>query len=554
MMRLPIIILLTCSLASCDLSDEVTVTLLGTNDVHGQLLQQNDRGGLTTISAYVNAVRAARAADGGAVLLIDAGDMWQGTLESNLSEGASVVEVYNALGYVAAAIGNHEFDFGPEGPAAIPESSTDDPRGALKQRAREANFPFLAANLIDKATGELVAWENVQPSVMAEAAGIKIGIIGVMTENALSTAIAANTIGLRVAPVADAIAREARTLREAGAALIVVTAHAGGQCTEFGDPTDTSSCNMREEIFRVANALPAGLVDHIFAGHVHQGIAHIVNGISITSSYSRTTAFSRVDMIVDRSTGTLVDKKIFPPTKAEMVALYEGVELIPDPAVAAIADRAANSAADIKQEKIGIYLVTPFVLTDSPESALGNLYTDALFESIDADISIHLINGGIRANLPAGELTFGSVYEMSPFDNRITVIQLTGAELRQVIAEQAHRGERRVNFSGMRVFIECADNAMSVVMRLDDGREIQDTDSVDITLVDYLALGGDEVLSSVIPEGGFELTTDYPLARDAIIDWLKARGGSIDASEFLTEDNPKWNMQDSLDRECRLAH
>lgn len=562
MKRILITLFLTWWLASCSWLDDsspatssaVIITLLGTNDVHGQLLPAKDRGGLTTISAYVNAVRTARAADGGALLLIDAGDMWQGTLESNLSEGASVVEAYNALGYVAAAIGNHEFDFGPVGPAPIPVTDADDPRGALKQRAREADFPFLAANLIDQATGELVTWDNVQPSIIVEAAGVKIGIVGVMTENALTTAIAANTIGLRVAPVADAIAREARTLRETGAAIVVVTAHAGGQCTEFRDPMDTSSCNMHEEIFRVANALPEGLVDHIFAGHVHQGIAHIVNGISITSSYSRTVAFSRVDMIVDSSTGTLIDKILFPPTKAEMVALYEGVALVPDPAVIAIADRAANFAAAIKQEKIGIYLETPFVLTENPESALGNLYTDALFESVDADIAMHLVNGGIRADLPAGDLTFGSIYEMSPFDNRIAVIELSGAELRQVIAEQAHRGKRRVNFSGMRVLVECTGIDMSVEMRLQNGRKIQDTDVISVALVDYLALGGDRVLASVMPDGGFDSGTDYPLARDAVVDWLRTRGGSINASAFLTNDNPKWKLPNPLDSECRLVH
>ena len=69
------------------------------------------------------------------MLLIDAGDMWQGTLESNLSEGASVVDAYNALGYTAVAIGNHEFDFGPAGPKAIPETDADDPQGSLKLRA-----------------------------------------------------------------------------------------------------------------------------------------------------------------------------------------------------------------------------------------------------------------------------------------------------------------------------------------------------------------------------------------------------------------------------------
>ena len=165
-----------CLAVGCSQSEPLRLSLIGTNDVHGALLAGENRSGLAAMSGYVNAVRAARQADDGAVLLIDAGDMWQGTLESNITEGASVVAAFNAMQYTAAAIGNHEFDFGPAGPLPIPESKADDPRGALKQRAREAEFPFLAANLIDEATGLPVAWDNVQPSVIVDVENVKVGI------------------------------------------------------------------------------------------------------------------------------------------------------------------------------------------------------------------------------------------------------------------------------------------------------------------------------------------------------------------------------------------
>ncbi len=549
-----LLLLIACSPTSDNTADEVLISVIGTNDVHGQLLPKGDRGGLTTISGYVNALRAARAEDGGAVLLIDAGDMWQGTLESNLSEGASMVDAYNALGYAAAAVGNHEFDFGPVGPKPIPETDSDDPRGALKQRATEAAFPFLAANLIDQSTGQPVNWDNVQPAVMVDVAGVNVGIIGVMSEYALTNVIAANASGLAVAPLTDAIEREARILREAGAVIIIVTAHAGGECTEFSDPTDTSSCNMHDEIFKVASALPVGLVDHIFAGHVHEGIAHVVNGISITSSYSRTIAFSRVDLTVNRDTRSLTGRKVFPPTFVTQSSQYEGQIVALDLGVLAIANRAADFASEIKREKIGIVLETPFERTESPDSSLGNLYTDAMLESTDADIAIHLINGGIRADLPAGDLTFGDVFEMSPFDNTVSVIELSGAELRRVISEQAHRGEARIGFSGMRVLVECADTNMTVNIWLTGGRGVQDSDSVGVAVVNYLALGGDQVLTSVMPEGGFELQLDDPLARDLIVDWLRRKGGSISASEFVDTDHPKWTLPEPLHRECGLDH
>ncbi len=234
----------------------VTLSIVGTNDLHGGILQRGDRGGLTLFGGYVANLRAARARDGGAVLLLDAGDMFQGTLESNLNEGEIVVAAYNALGYAAAAVGNHDFDFGPVGPAATPQAPSDDPRGALKARAAGAAFPFLAANLIDEATGRPVEWPNVRPSTVVTAAGLRIGIVGVMTARALAGTIAANTEGLRVAPLAETIAAAAKQLRADGASIVVVTSHAGGRCTVFTSPTDLSSCEPNEEIMEVARALP----------------------------------------------------------------------------------------------------------------------------------------------------------------------------------------------------------------------------------------------------------------------------------------------------------
>jgi 5'-nucleotidase len=449
----------------------VVISVMGTNDVHGELMPQSNHGGLVTFSGYVAALRDARAKDG-AVLLVDAGDMWQGTLESNLTEGATVAEAYNALGYAAATIGNHEFDFGPAGPKAIPEFIDDDPQGALKERASELNFPLLAANLIDTTSDQRVDWDNVLPSTMVTRAGIKIGIVGLVTTSALRTTIASNTIGVHIAPLAEAATTEARALRAAGASLVVVIAHAGSRCEEFTDPLDLSSCEMSGEIMRVANAIPSGLVDHIVAGHVHRGIAHVVNGIAITASYSRTSAFSRVDFTLDRD-GNIVDRRIYPPQSncarapdeggrcayegdsARERATYEGRVVLPMPAVAAITARASDVVAELQAEKIGVFLETAMTLREQPETVLGNLLTDAVLASNDADISIHNVYGGIRAELPQGDMTFGDVYRVFPFDDRVAIIELSGRDVRKIIANQVHNNGRRAGFSGMRVFVVC---------------------------------------------------------------------------------------------------
>jgi 5'-nucleotidase len=88
-------------------SSTLTISVVATSDVHGGVVPRGDRGGLALLGGYVRNIRAARMQDGGGVLLVDSGDMFQGTLESNLNEGVAVVRAYNTLGYAAAALGNH---------------------------------------------------------------------------------------------------------------------------------------------------------------------------------------------------------------------------------------------------------------------------------------------------------------------------------------------------------------------------------------------------------------------------------------------------------------
>jgi len=563
-------LLASCTSVAPKHQDSTTLTIIGLNDVHGELMSTPGRGGLTGLSGFIDATRAARAADGGAVLVIDAGDMWQGTLESNLGEGAAVVEAYNAIGVAAAAVGNHEFDFGPVGTKAIPTSPSDDPRGALRLRASEANFPLLAANIIDVATSRPIAWDNVQPSTIVDVQGIKVGIIGVLSDSGLRTTIAANTVGLELAPLAATITDEAHKLRASGATVIVVTAHAGSRCTDFSDPRDLSSCHLDGEIMRVAAALPTGLVDHIIAGHVHQGIAHVVNGVSITSSYSSTRNFSRVDLTLEG--GIVSARKVYPPQQACLrvvvetgdcaaatddpgdvrAATYEGRVVTPNPAVAEIAQRASASAETAKQEKLGVYLASDFPQPPPTESPLANLMTDAMLQSIDGDVAIHNVVGGIRNALPQGDLTFGSVYEMFPFDNRVVVLDLSGAELRAVLAHQAHNHRRRAGVAGIKTSISCSSDTMKVVARRADGREIGDDERVRLIANDFLALGGDDILTPVIPDAGFDIDDSMPLVRDVLVNWFRSGPGTLKPEDFSSDGAPRWDVPASLPANCTL--
>jgi 2',3'-cyclic-nucleotide 2'-phosphodiesterase (5'-nucleotidase family) len=229
----------------------ITLSVVSTNDLHGRIQA------LPRIGGFVANLRRAREADGGGTLLLDSGDMFQGELASNLTEGAAVVDAYNLLGYAAAAVGNHEFDLGPVGPASFPRPG-DDPRGALLARAAQAKYPLLAANLIDTRTGHPFTAPNLVPSTIREVAGVKVGLVGALTLETTQSVLASVFAGLELAPLAASIAREAERVRAGGATVVIVVAHAGGECKRFENPDDLSSCDAGAEIFGVANAPPEG--------------------------------------------------------------------------------------------------------------------------------------------------------------------------------------------------------------------------------------------------------------------------------------------------------
>jgi len=110
------------------------------------------------MAAFAGYVSILRKKNPTGTLLLDAGDMFQGTLASNLTEGSVVIQAMNRLGYTAATIGNHEFDYGRRGRPRCRRGRARDPFGALQARLKEARFPVLSANIADAETGERPKW------------------------------------------------------------------------------------------------------------------------------------------------------------------------------------------------------------------------------------------------------------------------------------------------------------------------------------------------------------------------------------------------------------
>jgi 2',3'-cyclic-nucleotide 2'-phosphodiesterase (5'-nucleotidase family) len=497
-----------------------TLSVIGTNDLHGHV------EALPMFGGFVDNLRRTRRQDGGAVLLLDAGDMFQGTLPSNRTEGAVVVRAYAALGYAAVAIGNHDFDYGPVGPAETPAKPGDDPRGALRARAAEAPFPFLAANLVDDATGAPPAWKNVVPTAIREVAGVKVGLVGLITASARRSTLTADFAGLSVAPLAPALTAAAADLRRRGATVVIGVAHAGGDCHHFNAPDDLGSCEADQEIFQVARALPPGAVDALVAGHTHKGVAHRVNGIPIVEAFSDGRAFSRVDLSIDRGTGRVVGARIFPPEEIpppDVLQLvgYEADVVHPDPAVAAAIAPALAATHAASEQRLGVDLGEPIPRATKTESPLGNLVAD-LMRAARPDADVALTTGAaVRADLPAGPLTYGRLFETLPFDNRFALVPLTAGELAGLVARNLSHGGGVVSLSGVQAAAACADGALQVALTRPDGRTLPASAHLTLAVSEYLATGGDKLFPTELAQRARVI--DGPPIRDAVADQLRAR-------------------------------
>jgi 5'-nucleotidase len=169
-----------------------------------------------------------------------------------------------------------------------------------------------------------------------------------------------------------------------------------------------------------------------------------------------------------------------------------------------------------------------------PISPLGQLFTDAMLASVPgADVALNNSSGGLRADLPAGPLTFGSVYEVMPFDNLVVRIRLTGRELRQVFTTHFQRGRRVIGFSGLRVRARCADGSTAVTLTRQSGDPIRDDETLLVVVSDFVATGGDGLLAPVTPAGGFSIDYAAPLLRDVFADYLSRFKGALREEPLL---------------------
>ncbi len=512
----------------------VKVTIIGTNDLHGRMRN------LPAFAGYVANLRRARAAEQGAVLLLDGGDMFQGTLESNMDEGAPIVDAYNAIGYTAAAIGNHEFDYGPVG-TAITKDPSADPQGALKARASQAKFPFLNSNVTEN--GSNLAWPNVRPRMLFKIAGVRIGVVGGTTDETPRTTAAPNFAGLEMKPLIETIGEQASLLRKEGADVVVAVMHAGGTCKKFDDAADLGTCDSTSEVSKLANALPQGLVDVIVGGHTHHAIAHRLNGTAVIESWSGGRAFGRVDLIVNVDARRVTAQTIFPPRSicqnqkedhdgSCSPGEYEGAPVVENAGVKEIVDRAISRASQKRDEPLGITALTTIARAYAAESPLGNLVVDMIRASTKgADVAV-MNGGGLRANLPKGPLTYGHVYEVLPFDNQLVTLKLKARAVAAMVRRSLLGSHGIVSISGVMAKAECRGKKLWVTLERSSGGAIEDDTELTVVMSDFMAQDEGGVFGK--HPAAEALQTDRPLQREAVVEALKRRGPTlqVDASIF----------------------
>lgn len=221
---------------SCSVAERKPLQVVFTNDSHSAVDAMNGRGGFEARAALFDSLRRVNPN----TIVLDAGDMWQGSPYFNLFYGRVETEGYNLMGYDAVTLGNHEFDFGVD---------------TLAARVREMDFPVVCANYD---FGNTALAGLVKPYTVIEREGWRIGVIGVCV-NPEALVLQDNWKGIKYYDPVDIVNRYASMLRGRGCNLIIVLSHLGLHAdSEGGNRADDSLAASSE------------CVDLILGGHTHQ--------------------------------------------------------------------------------------------------------------------------------------------------------------------------------------------------------------------------------------------------------------------------------------------
>lgn len=453
---------------------DVRFVVLHTNDVHGQVLtrkgtwidKQNPPqvGGLARVAAYVNGVREETRASGAELLVVDAGDWYQGTPEGLVEGGVAFVRALTLVGYDAMCIGNHEFDHG------IPN---------LLKLLREGGAPAVCANLNPKGSAERVDWVPAQRFV--ERGGIRIALVGLVTP--ITPEIThADAQTLDFVDPAVALARVQREVAGSADWILPVT--------HLGVDSDRA----------LARAFPA--LPLIVGGHSHTLLkeGRREGDVLIVQAGTKASVVGRVDLVVHVPASDAADRAlVFRDLRAQLVELATEPEarLRSAELDACCAKLAEHSAAKMS-EVVGRLSANAGRSKDPLVSgAVGNLLADIVRERGLADVGL-MNRGGIRVDLEAGPITRRMIFEIMPFDNTLVTVTVKGATLaelvRRAVEGTAHSG---LEISGLHVRANVdATGKRTLAEILVQGAPLEPERAYRVALNSFMADGGDAYLDA----------------------------------------------------------
>lgn len=455
-----------------------TLTLLFTNDTHDRLepFQQIELkkqvGGVLRRQRYFEQVR--RQTDH--TLILDAGDVFQGTPFYNFYLGEPDIKAMNLLGYQAMTVGNHDLDNGLLN---------------LKKQTQYAFFPVLNANIVDEKTGLLV----FRPFEIFDVHGLKVAVIGLMSEHSWQAVMAANKQGLKLLDPVEVAKRLVPQLRSQ--VDLVITLHHMGI--------------WADEPF--AKQVPG--VDVIIGGHSHtlmekaelipNGNDNGIGGTLLQHAYFMGAYVGRIDLTLDQ-TGKIVKYD------SRLVLLDERFDADPlRELMSSYGDKLKTSMNEVIGEAVedmgteGKY--------DGP-FGLGSLVADVLRQSQHTEVGI-MNTGGVRAGIPKGPITVGSIYEVMPFDNTISTFRMKGKDLRKVVEISASRlgVSKNMQFSGLvyRLRGKTVDE-----IRI-QGQPLEAERWYTVTAPDYVFSGNEDISFAAASDG----KATGLMIRDLLLDYVR---------------------------------
>jgi 2',3'-cyclic-nucleotide 2'-phosphodiesterase (5'-nucleotidase family) len=445
-------------------AETTRLTFLHLNDIY-EHLPRDGRGGLAEIATLIARERGAAP---GPVFLTFGGDLISPSLASSITEGAHMIGIFNALGTDVAVLGNHEFDFGPV---------------VTAQRIGESRFPWLGANVLG-ADGR--PFGGAVATVIRQAGPLRIGFAGVLTA---ATPRVSRAPGIDFTPELPALQAAAAALRAEGADLVVALTH------------------LDLEQDREAQRLPG--IDLVLGGHDHDPAGLLERDVLMLKAGSDAHWLGVVELAVEHGEGR--------PARVTQVGwrMLPNVGTPPDPAIApmvAEVETLLDGALGEPLARLAAPLDSRTATVRGREAAIGNLFADALRAHLSADVA--LINGGgLRGNreYPVGHaLTRRDLVAEAPFGNVVMALELTGAELLQVLRNGVSRVEdldgRFPQVSGLRFSYDPRaprdDRVREVTV---GGAPLDPARRYRLATTDYLRQGKD----------GYELLAQVPVLVDA---------------------------------------